>query len=80
VRERERSEARELNTASMASQRDFTHRTTWINVLLRLLQLILPYIQHGESQFQGEGDRIVLFSLFTNATRVWKCRRNCRGL
>ncbi|XP_039549868.1 transmembrane protein 131-like isoform X5 [Pimephales promelas] len=37
----------------MASQRDFTHRTTWINVLLRLLQLILPYIQHGESQFQA---------------------------
>ncbi|XP_073720550.1 transmembrane protein 131-like isoform X1 [Misgurnus anguillicaudatus] len=36
----------------MASQRDFTHRKTWINVLLRLLQLLLPYIQHGGAQFQ----------------------------
>uniref|UniRef100_A0A8C2J2I1 Transmembrane 131 like n=1 Tax=Cyprinus carpio TaxID=7962 RepID=A0A8C2J2I1_CYPCA len=37
----------------MASQRDFTHRKTWINVLLRLLQLLLPYIQHGGAQFQA---------------------------
>ncbi|XP_052401201.1 transmembrane protein 131-like isoform X1 [Carassius gibelio] len=42
-----------LSTASMASQRDFTHRKTWINVLLRLLQLLLPYIQHGGAQFQA---------------------------
>ncbi|XP_016430638.1 transmembrane protein 131-like isoform X2 [Sinocyclocheilus rhinocerous] len=37
----------------MASQRDFTHTKTWINVLLRLLQLFLPYIQHGGAQFQA---------------------------
>ncbi|XP_016415367.1 transmembrane protein 131-like [Sinocyclocheilus rhinocerous] len=37
----------------MASQRDFTYRKPWINVLLRLLQLLLPYIQHGGAQFQA---------------------------
>ncbi|XP_042574116.1 transmembrane protein 131-like isoform X2 [Cyprinus carpio] len=37
----------------MASQRDSTHTKTRINVLLRLLQLFLPYIQHGGAQFQA---------------------------
>ncbi|XP_052407930.1 transmembrane protein 131-like isoform X1 [Carassius gibelio] len=37
----------------MASQRDSTHTKTRINVLLRLLQLFLPYIQHGGAQFEA---------------------------
>ncbi|XP_051560942.1 transmembrane protein 131-like isoform X1 [Myxocyprinus asiaticus] len=49
----------------MASQRDFTHRKTWINVLLRLLQLLLPYIQRGGSQLQA-------LSPMSSVVEVWQ--------
>ncbi|XP_057187080.1 transmembrane protein 131-like isoform X2 [Triplophysa rosa] len=49
----------------MASQRDFTHRKTWINVLLRLLQLLLPYIQHGGAQFQ-------VLTQMSSVVEVWQ--------
>lgn len=43
---------------SMAGLQDFhqgshCHRKTWINILLGVLQLLLPNIQHGGAQLQG---------------------------
>lgn len=42
----------------MAGLQDFQqgshcHRKTWINILLGILQLLLPYVQHGGAQLQG---------------------------
>ncbi|XP_051558414.1 transmembrane protein 131-like isoform X2 [Myxocyprinus asiaticus] len=49
----------------MASKVDFTHRKTWINVLLRVLQFLLPYIQHGGAQFQA-------LTQMSNVVEVWQ--------
>lgn len=43
---------------SMAGLQDFhqgshCHRKTWINILLGILQLLLPCVQHGGAQLQG---------------------------
>lgn len=43
----------------MAGLHDFQqgshcHRKTWINILLGILQLLSPCIQHGRAQLQGE--------------------------
>lgn len=48
----------ELWECSMAGIQDFQqgsqcHRKTWINILLGILQLLLPYVQHGGAQRQG---------------------------
>lgn len=42
----------------MAELQDFQqgshcHRKTWINILLGILQLLLPCVQHGGAQLQG---------------------------
>ncbi|KAK0137410.1 Transmembrane protein 131-like [Merluccius polli] len=42
------------------------HRKTWINVLLRLLQLLLPCLQHGGAQLQA------LRQMSTSVVEVWQ--------
>ncbi|KAM6971875.1 transmembrane protein 131-like [Aplochiton taeniatus] len=55
----------------MAGQRDFQqgshcHRKTWINILLGILQLLLPCMQHGEAQLQA------LSQIPTSVVEVWQ--------
>ncbi|KAI1887452.1 hypothetical protein AGOR_G00190440 [Albula goreensis] len=54
----------------MAGQREFQqggncHRKTWINVLLGILQLVLPYAQQGEAQLQA-------LSQMSGVVEVWQ--------
>ncbi|KAJ8001299.1 hypothetical protein DPEC_G00192880 [Dallia pectoralis] len=54
----------------MAGLRDLQHgshchRKTWINILLGVLQLILPCIQHGRAQLQA-------LSQISNVVEVWQ--------
>ncbi|CAL8330823.1 unnamed protein product [Lota lota] len=42
------------------------HRKTWINILLRLLQLLLPCLQHGGAQLQA------LRQMSTSVVEVWQ--------
>ncbi|KAM3864937.1 transmembrane protein 131-like [Diretmus argenteus] len=55
----------------MAGPRDFQqgshcHRKTWINILLGILQLLLPCVQHGRAQLQA------LSQLSTSVVEVWQ--------
>ncbi|XP_029910115.1 transmembrane protein 131-like isoform X2 [Myripristis murdjan] len=55
----------------MAGPRDFQqgshcHRKTWINILLGILQLILPCVQHGGAQLQA------LSQMSTSVVEVWQ--------
>ncbi|XP_024914140.1 transmembrane protein 131-like isoform X4 [Cynoglossus semilaevis] len=55
----------------MAGLQDFQqgshcHRKTWINILLGLLQLILPCVQHGGAQLQA------LSQMSTSVVEVWQ--------
>lgn len=55
----------------MAGLQDFhqgshCHRKTWINILLGILQLLLPCVQHGGAQLQG-----LLFSSLFSAFGGW---------
>lgn len=58
-KQRQRSTRRAANReGSMAELQDFQpgshcHRKTWINILLGILQLLLPCVQHGGAQLQG---------------------------
>ncbi|XP_068177838.1 transmembrane protein 131-like isoform X3 [Antennarius striatus] len=56
---------------SMAELRDFQqgshcHRKTWINILLGILQLLLPCVQHGGAQLQA------LSQMSTSVVEVWQ--------
>ncbi|KAK5865755.1 hypothetical protein PBY51_020000 [Eleginops maclovinus] len=44
-------------------QRSHCHRKTWINILLGILQLLLPCVQHGGAQLQA---------LSTSVVEVWQ--------
>ncbi|XP_019956839.2 transmembrane protein 131-like isoform X2 [Paralichthys olivaceus] len=55
----------------MAGLRDFQpggrcHRKTWINILLGILQLLLPCVQHGGAQLQA------LSQMSTSVVEVWQ--------
>ncbi|KAM3623863.1 uncharacterized protein V6R79_016428 [Siganus canaliculatus] len=56
----------------MAGPQDFqagshcSHRKTWINVLLGILQLLLPCVQHGGAQLQA------LSQMSTSVVEVWQ--------
>ncbi|XP_074485701.1 transmembrane protein 131-like isoform X2 [Sebastes fasciatus] len=55
----------------MAGLQDFQqgshcHRKTWINILLGILQLLLPCVQHGGAQLQA------LSQMSTNVVEVWQ--------
>ncbi|KAM4604313.1 transmembrane protein 131-like isoform 2-T2 [Polymixia lowei] len=55
----------------MAGLRDFQqgshcHRKTWINILLGILQLLLPCVQHGGAQLQA------LTQMSTSVVEVWQ--------
>ncbi|KAM6940346.1 transmembrane protein 131-like [Xenentodon cancila] len=55
----------------MAGQQDFhqgshCHRKTWINILLGILQLLLPFPQHGGAQLQA------LSQMSTSVVEVWQ--------
>ncbi|XP_038568921.1 transmembrane protein 131-like isoform X3 [Micropterus salmoides] len=55
----------------MAGLQDFRqgshcHRKTWINILLGILQLLLPCVQHGGAQLQA------LSQLSTSVVEVWQ--------
>ncbi|XP_029005827.1 transmembrane protein 131-like isoform X2 [Betta splendens] len=55
----------------MAGLQDFQqgshcHRKTWINILLGILQLLLPYVQHGRAQLPG------LSQMSTSVVEVWQ--------
>ncbi|XP_026158393.1 transmembrane protein 131-like isoform X2 [Mastacembelus armatus] len=55
----------------MAGLQDFqqgshSHRKTWINILLGILQLLLPCIQHGGAQLQA------LSQMSTSVVEVWQ--------
>ncbi|XP_026215381.1 transmembrane protein 131-like isoform X2 [Anabas testudineus] len=55
----------------MAGLQDFQqgshcHRKTWINILLGILQLLLPYVQHGGAQLQA------LSQMSTSVVEVWQ--------
>ncbi|XP_041838526.1 transmembrane protein 131-like isoform X2 [Melanotaenia boesemani] len=54
----------------MAGLHDFhqgshCHRKTWINILLGILQLVLPFVQHGGAQLQA------LSQMSTSVVEVW---------
>ncbi|XP_057699760.1 transmembrane protein 131-like isoform X4 [Corythoichthys intestinalis] len=46
-------------------QGSYCHRKTWLNVLLGILHLILPYVQHGGAQRQA-------LSQITSVVEVWQ--------
>ncbi|XP_070683632.1 transmembrane protein 131-like isoform X2 [Pempheris klunzingeri] len=55
----------------MAGPQDFQqgshcHRKTWINILLGILQLLLPCVQHGGAQLQA------LSQMSTSVVEVWQ--------
>ncbi|CAF93952.1 unnamed protein product [Tetraodon nigroviridis] len=55
----------------MAELQDFQqgshcHRKTWINILLGILQLLLPCVQHGGAQLQA------LSQMSTSVVEVWQ--------
>ncbi|XP_041640880.1 transmembrane protein 131-like isoform X2 [Cheilinus undulatus] len=55
----------------MAGLQDFQqgshcHRKTWINILLGILQLLLPCVQHGGAQLQALGQ------ISTSVVEVWQ--------
>ncbi|XP_030273959.1 transmembrane protein 131-like isoform X1 [Sparus aurata] len=55
----------------MAGLQDFQqgshcHRKTWINILLGILQLLLPYVQHGGAQLQA------LSQMSASVVEVWQ--------
>ncbi|XP_031718899.1 transmembrane protein 131-like isoform X3 [Anarrhichthys ocellatus] len=51
----------------MAGLQDFhCHRKTWINILLGILQLLLPCVQHGGAQLQA------LSQMSTSVVEVWQ--------
>lgn len=55
----------------MAGPQDFQqgslcHRKTWINILLGILQLLLPCVQHGGAQLQA------LSQISTSVVEVWQ--------
>ncbi|XP_032419461.1 transmembrane protein 131-like isoform X2 [Xiphophorus hellerii] len=55
----------------MAGLQDFQqdshcHRKSWINILLGILQILLPYVQHGEAQLQA------LSQMSTSVVEVWQ--------
>uniref|UniRef100_A0A8C3A7X8 Transmembrane 131 like n=1 Tax=Cyclopterus lumpus TaxID=8103 RepID=A0A8C3A7X8_CYCLU len=55
----------------MAGLQDFQpgshcHRKTWINILLGILQLLLPCVQHGGAQLQA------MSQMSTNVVEVWQ--------
>ncbi|XP_077575728.1 transmembrane protein 131-like isoform X1 [Stigmatopora nigra] len=47
-------------------QGSYCHRKTWLNVLLGILHLILPYVQHGGAQRQA------LSQIPTSVVEVWQ--------
>uniref|UniRef100_A0A3Q0S7H2 Uncharacterized protein n=1 Tax=Amphilophus citrinellus TaxID=61819 RepID=A0A3Q0S7H2_AMPCI len=54
----------------MAGLQDFhqgshCHRKTWINILLGILQFLLPCVQHGGAQLQG-------FQMSPSVVEVWQ--------
>ncbi|XP_072320165.1 transmembrane protein 131-like isoform X2 [Eucyclogobius newberryi] len=49
-----------------AQQGSHCHRKTWINILLGILQLLLPCVQHGGAQLQA------LSQISTSVVEVWQ--------
>lgn len=63
----------------MAGLQDFhqgshCHRKTWINILLGILQLLLPCVQHGGAQLQG----LLFSSLFSALGGLVRSSDRCR--